>query len=171
MDTRTGRNGTRSKVTGNFLVNATHAFHRFNRRYHVKRVNQVHGISSSVFKVFFLKVLSLRRLEKDTLSQQLQEWKIPRHKIQCVKTRGVTPANRTKYLISVKAGLWVCYRPLNYGSYLMAEWLCELNSSKLYLRKLNSPDALQQEIHPSCPFVHMWGITHRIDCLPACLPD
>ena len=32
----TGRDGTRSKVTGNFLVNALHAFHRFNRRYHVK---------------------------------------------------------------------------------------------------------------------------------------
>ena len=30
-----GRDGTRSKVTGNFLVNALHAFHRFNRRYHV----------------------------------------------------------------------------------------------------------------------------------------
>ena len=28
---------TRSKVTGNFLVNALHAFHRFNRRYHVKK--------------------------------------------------------------------------------------------------------------------------------------
>ena len=33
-----GRYGTRSKVTGNFLVNALHAFHRFNRRYHVKKV-------------------------------------------------------------------------------------------------------------------------------------
>ena len=32
-----GREGTRSKVTGNFLVNALHAFHRFNRRYHVKK--------------------------------------------------------------------------------------------------------------------------------------
>ena len=31
-----GREGTRSKVTVNFLVNALHAFHRFNRRYHVK---------------------------------------------------------------------------------------------------------------------------------------
>ena len=30
------RDGTRSKVTGNFLVNELHAFHRFNRRYHVK---------------------------------------------------------------------------------------------------------------------------------------
>ena len=30
------RDGTRSKVTGNFLVNALHAFHRFSRRYHVK---------------------------------------------------------------------------------------------------------------------------------------
>ena len=28
-----GRDGTRSKVTGNFLVNALHAFHRFNRKY------------------------------------------------------------------------------------------------------------------------------------------
>ena len=36
MDTRTGRDGTRSKVMGKFLVNALHAFHRFNRRYHVK---------------------------------------------------------------------------------------------------------------------------------------
>jgi hypothetical protein len=27
---------TRSKVTGNYLVNALHAFHRFNMRYHVK---------------------------------------------------------------------------------------------------------------------------------------
>ena len=33
-----GRDGTRSKVTGNFLVNAHHAYHRFDRRYHVKRV-------------------------------------------------------------------------------------------------------------------------------------
>ena len=33
-----GRDGTRSKVTGNFLVNALHAFHRVNRRYHVKKV-------------------------------------------------------------------------------------------------------------------------------------
>ena len=33
----TGRGGTRSKVTGNFLENALHAFHRFNRRYHVKK--------------------------------------------------------------------------------------------------------------------------------------
>ena len=32
-----GRDGTRIKVTGNFLVNALHAFHRFNRRYHVKK--------------------------------------------------------------------------------------------------------------------------------------
>ena len=31
-----GRDGTRSKVTGNVLVNALHAFHRFNRRYYVK---------------------------------------------------------------------------------------------------------------------------------------
>ena len=30
-----GRDETRSKETGNFLVNALHAFHRFNRRYHV----------------------------------------------------------------------------------------------------------------------------------------
>ena len=32
-----GRDGTRSKATVNFLVNALHAFHRFNRRYHVKQ--------------------------------------------------------------------------------------------------------------------------------------
>ena len=31
-----GRDGIRSKVTGNFLVNALHAFYRFNRRYHDK---------------------------------------------------------------------------------------------------------------------------------------
>ena len=31
-----GRDGTRSKVTENFLVNALHAFHRCNLRYHVK---------------------------------------------------------------------------------------------------------------------------------------
>ena len=30
------RNVTGSKVTGNFFVNALHAFYRFNRRYHVK---------------------------------------------------------------------------------------------------------------------------------------
>ena len=30
-----GQDGTRSKVTGNILVNALHAFHRFNGRYHV----------------------------------------------------------------------------------------------------------------------------------------
>ena len=33
-----GRDGARSKITGNFLVNALHSFHRFNRRYHVKKV-------------------------------------------------------------------------------------------------------------------------------------
>ena len=32
-----GQDGTRSKVTGNYLVNALHAFQRFNRRYHVKK--------------------------------------------------------------------------------------------------------------------------------------
>ena len=31
------RNVTRSNVTGKFLVNALHDFHRFNRRYHIKR--------------------------------------------------------------------------------------------------------------------------------------
>ena len=31
-----GRDGSRSKITGNFLVNARHAIHRFNRSYHVK---------------------------------------------------------------------------------------------------------------------------------------
>ena len=30
-------NVTRSKVTGNFLLNALHAFHRFNRRCHVTK--------------------------------------------------------------------------------------------------------------------------------------
>jgi hypothetical protein len=34
-----GRDGTHSKVTGYFLVNALHAFHRCNRRYHVKKKN------------------------------------------------------------------------------------------------------------------------------------
>ena len=29
---------TRSNVTENLLVNALHAFHRFNRRYHVKNI-------------------------------------------------------------------------------------------------------------------------------------
>ena len=33
-----GRDGTHSKVTGNNLVNELHAFHRFNRRYHVKNI-------------------------------------------------------------------------------------------------------------------------------------
>ena len=33
-----GRDGARRKVTGNFLVSALHAFHRFNRRYHIKKV-------------------------------------------------------------------------------------------------------------------------------------
>ena len=37
-----GRDVTRSKVTGNVLVNALHAFHRFNRRYHVK--NSCHDL-------------------------------------------------------------------------------------------------------------------------------
>ena len=32
-----GRDGTRCKATENFLVNVLHAFHRFNRRYHVKK--------------------------------------------------------------------------------------------------------------------------------------
>ena len=31
------RNVTRSKVTGHVLVNALHAYHRFNRRYHVQK--------------------------------------------------------------------------------------------------------------------------------------
>jgi hypothetical protein len=31
-----GRDGSRSKITGNFLVNELNAFHRFNRRYHVR---------------------------------------------------------------------------------------------------------------------------------------
>ena len=39
-----GRHGTGSKVTGNFLVNALHAFHRFKKRYHAKKPN-----SSAVF--------------------------------------------------------------------------------------------------------------------------
>ena len=30
------RDETRSEETGNFLVNALHVFHRFDRRYHVK---------------------------------------------------------------------------------------------------------------------------------------
>ena len=34
-----GYGETRSKVTGNLLVNALHAFHRFNRRYRVKNKN------------------------------------------------------------------------------------------------------------------------------------
>ena len=31
-----GRDGTRSKITGNFLLNSLHTFHRFNKRYHIK---------------------------------------------------------------------------------------------------------------------------------------
>ena len=31
------RNVTRSEVTENFLVNVLHAFHRSNKRYHVKK--------------------------------------------------------------------------------------------------------------------------------------
>ena len=44
-----GREGTRCKVTGNVLVNALLAFHRSNRRYHVKKYEPgiEHGISSS----------------------------------------------------------------------------------------------------------------------------
>ena len=40
-----GLDGTRSKVTGNFLINALHTFHRFNRRYDVKTFifRLVHG--------------------------------------------------------------------------------------------------------------------------------
>jgi len=34
-----GRDVTRSKVTGTFLVNALQAFHRFNRRYHLNIIN------------------------------------------------------------------------------------------------------------------------------------
>ena len=33
---------TRSKLTGNFLVNALHVFQRFNRRYHVKTYVTLH---------------------------------------------------------------------------------------------------------------------------------
>ena len=36
-----GRDGTRSKLTGNFLVNALLAFHRFNRRYHIDNFTNV----------------------------------------------------------------------------------------------------------------------------------
>jgi hypothetical protein len=46
MDTRrnvTEGNGTRCKVMGHFFVNALHAFHRFNRRYHVKNANLIRG--------------------------------------------------------------------------------------------------------------------------------
>ena len=35
---------TGSKVTGNFLENTLHAFHRFNRRYHVKIESRPQGI-------------------------------------------------------------------------------------------------------------------------------
>ena len=39
-----GRDGTSSKVTGNFLVNALHDFYRFNRRYHVKKAVESHSL-------------------------------------------------------------------------------------------------------------------------------
>jgi hypothetical protein len=32
-----GWDGTRSKVTGNFSINALHAFHRFNKHPHIKK--------------------------------------------------------------------------------------------------------------------------------------
>ena len=57
-----GRDGARSKVTGNVLVNALHTFHRFNRRYHVKKVIilLLHRIS--------LEMLSERHLLGNALS-------------------------------------------------------------------------------------------------------
>ena len=49
-----GRDGTRSKVTGNFLVNALHAFHRFNRRYHVGKKLEIEIFLKYWVKVAFL---------------------------------------------------------------------------------------------------------------------
>ena len=43
------QNVTRSKVTGNFLVNALYAFHRFNRRYHVKNPSISGGFERSIY--------------------------------------------------------------------------------------------------------------------------
>ena len=46
-----GRDRTRSKVTGNFLVNSLHAFHRFNRRYqenhppNIQKIKVFQGVS------------------------------------------------------------------------------------------------------------------------------
>jgi len=56
-----GRDGTRSKVTGNFLVNALHAFHRFNRGYHVNNSNTIYRKNSTLidFVLFIPFVLSL----------------------------------------------------------------------------------------------------------------
>jgi hypothetical protein len=54
-----GRDGTRSKVTGNFLVNALHAFNRFNRRYHVKTFSLVYYSSMTLMLVQMYKLSSL----------------------------------------------------------------------------------------------------------------
>ena len=51
-----GRDGTRSKVTGNFLVNALHAFHRFNRSYHVKKClsEVLRGLEKTLAQVYYI---------------------------------------------------------------------------------------------------------------------
>jgi hypothetical protein len=67
-----GLDGTRSKVTGNFLVNALHAFYRINWRYHVKnslmrmkvqgrltqtRFNEIHQVFAKNVRYFLNRVV------------------------------------------------------------------------------------------------------------------
>ena len=46
------RDGTRSKIAKKFLVNALHAFHRFNRRYHVKKLHLIIVTYCNIYFVF-----------------------------------------------------------------------------------------------------------------------
>ena len=61
------RNVTRSKVTGNFLVNALHAFHRFNRRYHVKKAIflRLSGFSHVINYSYILNISQVNLQERD----------------------------------------------------------------------------------------------------------
>ena len=47
-----------SKVTGNFLVNALHAFHRFNRRYHMKKKKRPGNFFSAINLAYEMKKIT-----------------------------------------------------------------------------------------------------------------
>ena len=53
MNTTQG-NEKHSKVTGHFFVHALHDFHRFNKRYHVKKLNYILRLSSLTITLKYL---------------------------------------------------------------------------------------------------------------------